>query len=142
MVTSRKATPTIDKFLTEVARILREKNGVQLQDFVILEPPLPPLYNDIVDELRQSFPATDIQHASDGQDALEAKCEALLPEFAEGDEGGSWTSFVSFIVKYFVFMRDVDVNHLVETHDMLKALLKSVMQSYGSLKRLEIVTNG
>ena len=111
------STPTIDKFLGEVARILREKNGAQLQDYLILEPPLPPLYNIIVNELRQTFPASN-------QDALEAKCMALLPEDEEGDEGGSWTAFISFLVQYFAFLRDVNVDHLVETHDMLKALLK------------------
>lgn len=111
------STPTIDKFLGEVARILREKNGAQLQDYLILEPPLPPLYNIIVNELRQTFPASN-------QDALETKCKNSLPEDEEGDEGGSWTAFISFLVQYFAFLRDVNVDHLVETHDMLKALLK------------------
>lgn len=111
------SSPTIDKFLGEIARILREKNGNQLQDFLLLEPPLPPLYNLIVTELRQSFPAGS-------QDALEAKCKSFLPESEEGDDGGSWLSFISFTLKYFAFLRDVDVNDLVETHDMLKGLLK------------------
>ena len=111
------STPTIDKFLSELARILRQKNGVQLQDYLILEPPLPPLYNIIVNELRQAFPGGN-------QDVLEAKCKAMLPEDEEGDEGGSWTAFISFLVQYFAFLRDVNVDHLVETHDMLKALLK------------------
>ncbi|SLM34965.1 PCI/PINT associated module [Lasallia pustulata] len=110
------STPTIDKFLGEVARILLDKNGPKLQDYLILEPPLPPLYNIIVNELRQTFPANN-------QDALEAKCEALLPKDEEGAEGGSWTAFISFLIQYFAFLRDVNVDHLVETHDMLKALL-------------------
>lgn len=113
------SSPTLDKFLLEIARILREKNGSQLQDFMLLEPPLPPLYNLIVSELRQSYPPSS-------QDALESKCKAYLPEHEEGDEGGSWLSFISFAVKYFAFLRDVDVNNLVETHDMLKGLLRSV----------------
>lgn len=121
------STPTIDKFLGEVARILREKNGAQLQDYLILEPPLPPLYNIIVNELRQSFPISS-------QDALEAKCKALLPEDEEGDEGGSWTAFLSFLVQYFAFLRDVNVDHLVETHDMLKALLKYARRSLGLVR--------
>ena len=115
------ATPTLDKFLGEVARILREKNGPQLQDFLVLEPPLPPLYQSIVNEVRQSFPAKA------SQNALEAKCEKVL--LADEDEdGGSWSSFITFLVKYFSFLRDVDVNNLVETHDMLQALLKSVFR--------------
>ena len=114
------ATPTVDKFLVEIARLLREKNGAKLQDFLIFEPPLPLLYESIVKEITQSFPAAGAQNA------LEAKCKTVLPSEG-GEDGGSWSSFVAFLVKYFSFLRDVDVNNLVETHDMLKALLKWVL---------------
>lgn len=115
------ATPTLDKFLFEIARILREKNGAQLQDFLIIEPPLPPLYESIRTEVRRSFPGAG------KQDVLEAKCQTVLP--SEGDDDtGSWSSFVTFLVKYFSFLRDVDVTNQVETYDLLKALLKSVLQ--------------
>lgn len=113
-------TPTIDKFLGEIARILREKNGAELQNYMVLEPPLPPLYNQIVDELRKTYPVFN-------QAPLEAKSKEFIPEYEEGDEGGSWSSFITFLVKYFIFLRDVNVNQLVETHDMLKSLLKSVL---------------
>lgn len=113
-------TPILDKFLFEITRILREKNGAQLQDFLIVEPPLPPLYESIRTEVRRSFPA------GVKQDALEAKCQTVLP--SEGDEDAtSWSSFVTFLVKYFSFLRDVDVTNQVETYDLLKALLKLVL---------------
>ena len=114
-------TPTLDQFLDEIARVLRGKDGQLLQQLLILEPPLPPLYAIIVTELRTFFPST-------AQHALEEKCRNFLPEHEEGDEGISYTSFVWFLVKYFAFVRDVDVSRLVETHDMLKALLKLVHQ--------------
>ena len=117
------ATPTIDKFLGEIARILREKNGSQLQDYMVVEPPLPPLYIKIVEELKKSYPVFN-------QAPLEAKCREFIPEYEEGDDGGSWNSFITFVVKYFSFLRDVDINQLVETHEMLKALLKSVTFLY------------
>lgn len=113
------ATPTLDKFLVEIALILNQRNGQKLQDYLILEPPLPQLYTVLVSELRQNFPL----HKSDD---LETKCVAFLPEYNEGDAGGSWTAFLVFLVHYFVFIRDVNPDQLVETHDMLKALLKSV----------------
>lgn len=113
------ATPTINRFLVEIAGFLRTKNGTKIQDFMLLEPPLPPQYDLIVNELRQSFPETH-------QDALEAKCRSLFPEDEESDDGGSPAAFIGFTTKYFAFLRDVDVNDLVETHEMLKALLKSV----------------
>ena len=113
------ASPTIDQFLSEIAIILRERNGLKLQDYLVLEPPLPPLYTAIVTELRQSFPPA--RH-----DSLEEKCKKVL----SGDEGDtardSWTAFISFMLQYFAFLRDVNVEHLVETHDALKSLLKSV----------------
>ena len=114
------STPTIDKFLGEIARILREHNGPQLQDYMVLEPPLPPLYNQIVTELKQTYPVFN-------QAPIENKVNDFIPDYEEGDDGGSNASFIAFVVKYFIFLRDVDVSQLVETHDMLKSLLKSVL---------------
>ena len=118
------ASPTIDKFLEEVRELLLEKNGTGLQNVMLLEPPLPPLYHRLVGELRQSFPQSN-------EDALLAKCESFLPDYdADGDDtdgdGGSSPAFSTFAVKYFAFLRDVDVDDLVETHEMLKNLLKFV----------------
>lgn len=114
------STPTIDQFLNEIARILREHNGSQLQSYLVLEPPLPPLYNKIVTELKQVYPIFN-------QTPLEKKVENYIPKYEEGDDGGSNASFIAFLIKYFTFLRDVDVEQLVETHDMLKSLLKSVL---------------
>ena len=53
------------------------------------------------------------------------KCKSLLPDYDEDkEEGGAWTPFVSFLVQYFTFLRDVNAEQLVETHDALKGLLK------------------
>ena len=112
-------TTTTDNFLREVARILREKNGAQLQDYMVLEPPLPPLYNQMVSELKQAYPIFN-------EAPLENKIKDFIPEYEEGDDGASNASFLTFVLKYLSFLRDVNVEQLVETHDMLKSLLKSV----------------
>lgn len=114
--------PTLDQFLGEIAGIIKEKNGTQLQEYLIYEPPLPPLYNKIVSEIKQFYP-------TNSQKALENKCISFIPEYDEGDDGGSRTSFVMFMVKYFTFLRDVNVDNLIETHELLKALLKYVIHS-------------
>ena len=101
--------------------MLKEKNGEKLRDYLLIEPPLPQLYNVIISELKQYFPR------SIDPGILEKKCKDFIPEYEEGDDGSSLLSFITFVVKYFVFLRDVDVNQLVETHDMLKTLLKSVI---------------
>ena len=111
------ATPTLDQFLGEIARIVKEGNGSQLQEYLIIEPPLPPLYTQIVTELCQTYPVFN-------QGALESKCKSFIREYEESEDGGSRSSFITFMVKYFIFLRDVDANSLLETHDMLKALLK------------------
>ena len=117
---SNMSSPTLDQFLREIATILRQRNGQKLQDYLLLEPPLPPLYTTIVSELRLYFP-------SNRQGSLEEKCKMLLPEDDGESAGGSWTAFISFMLQYFTFLRDVNVEHLVETHDMLKSLLKFVL---------------
>lgn len=114
------ATPTIDKFLGEISRILREHNGSQLQDYMVLEPPLPPLYNQIVTELKRAYPVFNSV-------PLGHKVSQYIPDYDESEDGGSNASFISFIIKYFTFLRDVNVQQLVETHDLLKSLLKSVL---------------
>lgn len=110
------ATPTVDQFLDGIARLMKQKDGAQIQDFLHYEPPWPPIYERMVAELRQTYAAAE-------HNELERKCSRALPAHEEGDGGGSFTSFISFVAKYFTFIRDVDVSQLLETHDKLKALL-------------------
>ncbi|KAI4258715.1 MAG: hypothetical protein L6R42_004947 [Xanthoria sp. 1 TBL-2021] len=110
------ATPTVDQFLDGIARLMKQKDGAQIQDFLHYEPPWPPIYERMVAELRQTYTAAE-------HNGLERKCSSALPPHEEGDGGGSFTSFISFVAKYFAFIRDVDVSQLLETHDKLKALL-------------------
>ena len=112
-------TPTLDQFVLEVSQILREKNSLKLRNYLILEPPLPTLYTVLISELRQRYPAFT-------QDTLESNCKRLLPEDNEGDDGGSWTAFLTFLVEYFAFLRDVNVEQLVETYGKLRSLLKYI----------------
>lgn len=109
--------PTVDKFLGEIAQILRGKDGVKLQQYLVYEPPFVPLYEQMISEIRQVY-------GLGSHDALEKKCTSFIPEYDDGIDGGSRASFIMFLVKYFVFLRDLDVTNLVETHDQLKALLK------------------
>lgn len=114
-------SPTTTQFLHEIAQILHTKDGPNLQAYLLLEPPLPPLYQVLIAELQQAYPPG-------AEESLEARCKALLPEYDEEKEeaGGAWTAFVTFLVQYFAFLRDVDAGQLVETHDQLKGLLKYV----------------
>lgn len=109
--------PRIDEFLGDLVKVLLAKDGVRLQQAMILEPPLPPFYNAVVGELKQVYP-------SNSQVALEKKVGSFIPERDEDNAGSSRAPFISFVVKYFSFLRDVNIENLLETHDLLKALLK------------------
>lgn len=111
------AAPTVDKFLEEISRIVKSNDGSELQAHLIIEPPLPPLYSQIVTELRQTYPIFN-------QGALETRITSFIPEYDGNEDSGSRSSFIAFMLKYFVFIRDVNVESLLETHDMLKSLLK------------------
>lgn len=110
--------PTVDQFLGEIAQIIQERNGGKLRDYLAIEPPFGNLYMQLVSELKQAYPNNH------SQEALEAKCTSFISEYDDGEDGGSNLSFIALMVRYFVYLRDLNIENLVETHEMLKALLK------------------
>lgn len=112
------ATPTLNTFLSEVSRIIRERNAAQLEDFLRIEPPFSQHYQTLIQEIRQAYPRGN-------EEALEKKCETAIPEAAGGDLGvASWTAFIKFMVQYFGFLRDVDIGNLLETYNQLSELVQ------------------
>jgi hypothetical protein len=114
------ATPVLEQFITEINKILKERNAEKLKDYLVIEPPLPDLYNTVVNEVRRSYPAA-------AQERLEKKCESMLPEYSydAGVSGaGSWGAFNTFMMHYLVFLRDVNPEELIETHEKIKSLLR------------------
>lgn len=108
---------TVDQFLGEISRLVRESDGPQLQAYLVIEPPYGDLYQVMIRELRQSF--------SKGNDeALETKCSSLIPEAQGGGEVASWTAFTKFMVQYLVFIRDVDIQNLLDTYNLLNELVQ------------------
>lgn len=105
-------TPILDKFITSISQLVAARDGVKLQDYLQIEPEWPPIYYQMVDELRRSFPKENPR--SDAR--VLAKCERLGK--------GAWIAFPMFMRLYFTFLRDVDVKNLLETYNLLRALLK------------------
>ena len=108
------ATPTIDQFLGEIASIVREKNSIKLQDYLVIEPPYTNLYGEMVIELRRAFP-------KGREDALESKCSKVLPT---DDDDAQWSAFVKFMVQYFTFLRSVNIDNLLETYNALSEVVQ------------------
>ena len=114
------ATPVLEQFIKEINQILRSKDAHKLRDYLVIEPPLPQLYQTVVNELRTTYPAST-------QDRLEKKCESMLPEYGyeNGSAGaGAWSAFNTFLVHYLAFIRDVQPEQLIETHEKIKSLLR------------------
>ncbi|PGG96008.1 hypothetical protein AJ79_09775 [Helicocarpus griseus UAMH5409] len=110
-----EGTPVIDSFISSVADLVRNRDGAKLQDFLQIEPPLPPVYHDMITEIRGQYP----QNRNNDEQLL-GKCESVVPA---SESGSSWSAFPIFLRQYFTFLRDVNIENLLDTYDLLKALL-------------------
>lgn len=106
----------LEQFTSSIGELVSNRNGGQLQDYLQLEPPLPPIYSQMINELRQRYPS-----GPRGDAELLKLCESILPN-AKG--AISWSAFPPFMKLYFSFLRDVNTDNLLETYNLLKALLK------------------
>lgn len=111
------STQTLDRFLAEISTLISAKNSVRLQEYLIIEPPYSQQYQQIVQELRTVFP-------KGSEEAFEQKCNDALPIAGDGEDEAPWTAFLKFMVQYFVFLRDVNVNNLLETFTILSELVQ------------------
>ncbi|KKK20530.1 hypothetical protein P175DRAFT_0559916 [Aspergillus ochraceoroseus IBT 24754] len=118
-----QSTPVLDRFITGLADLIRNRDGAKLQDFLQIEPPLPDVYRQMVDELRQHYPSGSPKEAE-----LLRRCEGLVPR-SKGSS--SWTAFPTFMKLYFTFLRDVNVENLLETYNLLKGLLNQCVLALG-----------
>lgn len=111
-------TPVLDSFTASIAELIRNRDGAKLQDYLQIEPPLSQVYQQMVVELQRKYPSND-----KNEEQLLKKCEGLVPSV---DTGSSWTAFANFMRSYFTFIRDVNVDNLLDTYNLLKGLLKYV----------------
>ena len=116
MAMANPQTSVLNRFLGDIAAIVKEHNGTKLQDFLQIEPPLPSIYGQMVDELRHFYPS-----GQSGDAELLRRCESLVPR---GKGNSSWTAFPAFMKLYLTFLRDVNLENLLETYNLLKGLLK------------------
>lgn len=111
------ATPTIDQFLSEISGILQAKDGAKLQDFLVIEPPYSNLYSAMIGEMRTVYPRGK-------ESVLEAKCNSALPLARNGEDDAPWSAFIKFMAQYFIFLRDVDIQNLLDTYNILSELVQ------------------
>ena len=110
-------TPTIDRFLSIIGGLIRDRNGFQLQQLLPIEPPFANEYNLMINEIQTFFPP--------GQEKkLENRCTSFLPEAIQGVDGAPWSAFIHFMVSYLGFIRSVDPSNLLETYNSLSNLVQ------------------
>ncbi|CAL5874244.1 uncharacterized protein PFLUO_LOCUS8532 [Penicillium psychrofluorescens] len=117
------ATPVLDQFLGSVAELVQNRDGVKLQDFLQIEPPLSDIYMRMIDELRQHYASGPQKDAE-----LLRRCEGLVPR-SKGSS--SWTAFPTFLKLYLTFLRDVNVGNLLDTYNFLKGLVNQCVLALG-----------
>ncbi len=135
---SANNTPTLDTFLSGLASLLRANDAEQLRSYLLVEPPLPPVYAALVQEVQQAFPAA----ADNSSDALEKKCSDLLNSARRGGGplsgsregtpadgaatggGAAWPAFKLLVKDYLIYLRDVNLDNLLKTHEQLSGVVK------------------
>ncbi|KAK4498233.1 hypothetical protein PRZ48_010890 [Zasmidium cellare] len=113
-------TPQMGQFLNAINGFLKEQNETALADFLVIEPPFNPTYQEMIQEVRQAYP-------KGSEDALEDKCAKALTVASQGLNGSAnWTMFVKFMAQYLAYLRDVDSDpeRYLETYELLYELQK------------------
>ncbi|KAF2195053.1 hypothetical protein K469DRAFT_698615 [Zopfia rhizophila CBS 207.26] len=122
----------VETFLRETNEVLRERDGERLQDFLVIEPPFKPIYENLIAEVRQSYPQDD-----EGKDRkrLEERIQGFMTECEEipSENGvvGSWSAMVQFLAEWLAFLRDLNVENLLDTYLRLSELLKKATNALG-----------
>ncbi|PNH42378.1 hypothetical protein VD0004_g4884 [Verticillium dahliae] len=108
------------EFLTQIRAFVRQQNGDELRNWLLVEPNASQTYHNLAAQLRTGFRQQD-------STALEQTIEKCLPEDDDVSEGEAtpWPGFVTFMKDYLLFWRDVDFDNLLAAHTLLSGLVNS-----------------
>lgn len=113
-------TPQLGQFLNAINGFVKEQNETSLAEYLVIEPPFNPTYQQMIQELQQAYP-------KGSEEALEEKCSKSLTVASNGLNGSAtWTMFIKFMAQYLSYLRDVDAdpNKYLETYELLYELQK------------------
>lgn len=110
----------VAQFCQSVNVAISNRNALEIQSILLLEPPFPPIYAELIAELHREYPA----HDNGSQDKLEKVIQAGVTETGEGqDEEGrpiqNWTPMISFLASWLTFIRDVDTSQLLKAYEAM-----------------------
>jgi hypothetical protein len=111
------------KLCAAVNNAIRTRNAAELATIVLLEPPFPDIYHDLIQSLQSNYP----QNESNSENRLDQLVRRVVTETAEyEDEQGKpvqgWNAMVTFLVGWMTFLRDMDLSNLLHTYQGLKDL--------------------
>ena len=112
---------------TAVNNAIKAWNAPELASIVLLEPPFPPIYQQLVQSLQSNFP----QHAKYSERRLDQLVRGVVTETAAYEDEQrkpvqGWNAMVTFLVGWLTFLRDMDLANLLHTYQGLKDLQEYV----------------
>lgn len=111
------------RLCTAVNNAIQARDAVELASIVLLEPPFPPTYQELVQSLQTNYPRS----AKNSESRLDQLVRKVVTETAEyqDDQGKpvqGWNAMVTFLVGWMTFLRDMDLANLLHTYQGLKDL--------------------
>jgi hypothetical protein len=115
------------RLCTAVNIAIETGDANQLQSIVLLEPGpgnvFPPDHQELIGSLQKNYPAKD----ESSEERLSNLVRKVVTETAESeDEEGrpvqSWSSMVTFLVGWMSFLRDVDLEDVVQIFELMTEL--------------------
>ncbi|KAJ4303495.1 hypothetical protein N0V90_002391 [Kalmusia sp. IMI 367209] len=111
------------QFCNEVNNAIRNRDSRQLQSILVLEPPFSPIYEQLIAELRNQYPATDAGSEGRLEEVVRAAVtETGESEDAEGRPVQSWNAMANFLAGWLTFIRDVDTSQLLKAYEAMSDL--------------------
>ncbi|KAF2269082.1 hypothetical protein CC78DRAFT_453702 [Lojkania enalia] len=111
----------IDTFLGEANFAVQVRDSLKLQSILVLEPPFEPVYLQLIEQLKSSYPSADEKAI----DKLQELIASLVPQTKEeeGVDGSilapGWSQMVTFLASWLAFIRDLDPANQGETYQRL-----------------------
>ncbi|KAF2027217.1 hypothetical protein EK21DRAFT_114985 [Setomelanomma holmii] len=113
------------RLCTALNNAIKAWNATLLQQIVLIEPPFPADYQELIQSLQSNYPAED-ENTEQRLDQLVKRVvtETAESEDSEGRPVQSWSGLVTFLIGWMAFLRDVDPSNLLEVYQRLSELLQ------------------
>src|SRR5215471_14974049 len=105
--------PLFGQFASFLNNAINNQDGQALLKLLPIEPPFDSDYGRLLDEIFSVFKSLD---------SLKASIRTSIAVIAKDDKD-AWHAFSDFLATYFEFIRNLNVENLLETYEKLSYLL-------------------